>query len=153
MRKVTIEASDDYLGMVQRYATKLEKRIEYDESPNVIARIENLILVCYAGGFAQRKYAPRSRWRIGAAADHEMATKLFFHICGEDEKVQYHYSSLLWRRAELRVDWLWPEITELASALLQEKTMEWGRVRQILSDAWAQKHGVDPAQLVVELRR
>lgn len=134
IRKATIVATEETYGEVTRYATTMERRIEFDNSTFIVDRIEKLILIFYAGGIAQRKFAPRCKWKLRASGDHKKAAHLFSYICGLDEKAQYYYSRLLWRRTELAVDFHWPEIEAVAAALLIEKRLTGKQVRAIMDE-------------------
>jgi hypothetical protein len=135
VRWASIVATEDYLGAIQTFEKRISRRIEYDDSPKVVASIETHIQICHAGPLAQRKRFPRSRWRMSGSKDFEIVAKLFSHIAGFDNKSQYLYSSLLRRRAELLVDYLEPEIEQLAAALLAARTLKWPEIRRICLDA------------------
>ena len=121
--------------MVTRYATRLERRAEYERTPQVTARIETLIQICLAGPLAQRKAFPRSRWKLSGGSDFPKAADLFGYISEHDEKAQNFYWRLLYRRTETLVDLLEPEISALAQELLRLKTIEWTQIRQIFLGA------------------
>lgn len=135
VRWASIVETEDYLGAIRTYVKRILRRIEYDDSPEVVASIERRIQICYAGPLAQRKQFPSSRWRMSGSKDFETAADLFSRIAGFDEKSQYHYSSLLRRRAELLVDYLEPEIEQLAVALLAARTLKWPEIRKVCLDA------------------
>jgi len=132
VRWASIVETEDYLGSIRKYRQPSHKRVEYDDSPKLVAQIENSILICYAGPLAQRRKFPRSRWRLSGSRDFEQAADLFTHICDADQKSQYHHSALLWRRAELLVKLLEPEIARLAAELLRASTLKWSDIQRVL---------------------
>ena len=119
----SIEKTEQYLGMVSRTATRLERQIDFSSDPAVVDRIERLIMICWAGALAVRRLNPRSKWRNGASEDFEKASNLFFHICGFDAKTQQLYSGLLWRRTELLIEGNWPLVEHVAGLLLERTNL------------------------------
>lgn len=151
VRKATIIEAEDSYGQVKQYVTTIERRIEYDHSPIVVDRIEKLIHILYAGGIAERKFAPRCKWRPGARGDHDKVADLFVYICGPDDKAQLYYSKLLWSRTELAVDFHWREIEAVARALLAEMTLTGKQVRAIMDDVL---YGdIEPPELLTKHER
>jgi hypothetical protein len=119
----SIEKTEQYLGMVSRTATRLERQVEDSFSPRVVDRLERLIMIAWAGALAVRRLNPRSKWRNGADSDFEWAGDLFNRICGFDAKAQRLYSGLLWRRTELLIEGNWPLVEHVAGLLLERTNL------------------------------
>src|ERR1019366_5017556 len=116
----------------------------FDDSPHGIARAERHIVVCFAGPLASRKFQPRSRWRRTGTQDFETALELFYRIVvGPDQEYMERYHGLLWRRAELLIDYHWEEIQAVAADLLKHGTLDEAAVRAAIY----RTHGITPEYL------
>ena len=135
VRRASIVATEQHLGMVERYTTRLERRAEYERSPEVTARAESLIQISLAGPLAQRKAFPRSKWKLSGGSDFPKAAGLFGYISEQDDKAASLYWQLLLRRTEILVEFLWPEIDAVADELLRSKMIYWPQIKQICFDA------------------
>jgi hypothetical protein len=116
----------------QRWVWFHDKRGVFDDSPRGRDRVERHILVSLAGQIALRRYAPRSRWRTGSAADTRQAAELFWHICDEDEKAAQLYLALLWRREEWLIDAKWKDVLAVADALMDRRMLKAVEVANII---------------------
>jgi len=144
IKAVTIIPAEDALGEVTHPPIRFASSPGvFDDSVRGIDRAERHIIVLWAGQLAQRKHAPRSRWRVSGSADREAAMKLFWHITSADEKARNLQSALLWRRAELLVEQHWKSILAVADALLEHKTLDADGVRAAVDRA----HGLKPLAL------
>jgi hypothetical protein len=103
----------------------LNKEGQFIRTPSAISRAESRIVICYAGPLASRKFQPRSKWRDGGTTDFGAATLLMGSLQGPDDEYNTLYAKLLWRRAELLVDFRWSEINAVADALLEHRTLDW----------------------------
>lgn len=93
--------------------------------PDDIARIERQIVVLYAGPLAQRKFSPRSRWRVSGAADLERVPRLHRRfLAGSDRRMKEIYARGMWQRAESFVEQHWWNITAVADALVEQRTLD-----------------------------
>jgi hypothetical protein len=124
VRKASIVPKMDTLGHVVHSPLKFGDNGLFDDSPRGIDRAEKRIVICYAGPLASRKFQPRSRWKLGGSGDFDTARMLMAHLQGPDDKYNTLYSKLLWRRAELLVDFRWPEINAVAEALIEHRTLD-----------------------------
>jgi hypothetical protein len=143
IKHVTIVPAEDSLGHVHRRAVQFGRDGLFDDSPRGVDRAERHIMVCFAGQIAQRKHAPRSKWRVDGHADQEVAGALFTHIDHPDKKVRNLQISLLWRRTECLVDTHWKGIQAVADALLKHKTLDAQGVRAAID----RTHGFKPLVL------
>jgi hypothetical protein len=88
-------------------------------------RIERAIIVNLAGPYAQRRHAPRSRWRHGnhfgsnSGADFDNVTDLIFNLHGNN-KVSEAYWRYVEARAEALVEQHWKKIDAVAQVLLRK---------------------------------
>ena len=108
-------------------------------------RIDHAIIVPMAGGLAQKRYNPRSRWRYGGSgaargefllkgSDDQQALELMSRLY-EDEKVRAAYRRYLEARAEAFVKRYWSRIEQLAITLLERETIS-GDIREaMMTDA------------------
>jgi hypothetical protein len=123
IRRVTIVPKDDTLGHAAHFPINFEVDGEFDRSLRGIDRAEKRVVILYAGPIAERKFAPRSRWRLGGSGDFETAADWLSYLQGADDKYNTLHEKLLWRGAELLVDSRWREINAVADALLEHRTL------------------------------
>jgi hypothetical protein len=135
LKYVTIVPGKDSLGHVQRRSVIFGRHGVFDDSIKGIDRGERHIRVSFAGQIAQRKIAPRSRWRVSGRADHQIAMDIFWHICSHDEKARNLYLSLLWRQTECLVDQWWKVIKAVAQSLLERKSLTDEQLRAVIDEA------------------
>lgn len=102
-------------------------------------RAERRIIVLFAGQIAERKVAPRSRWRLGGSSDREQAMELFWHIAHPDEKAHNFHLALLWRKTECLVEGRWKPIEAVAAALLKHKTLTADELRLVIDKSFGLK--------------
>jgi hypothetical protein len=75
-------------------------------------------LICLAGPFAQRRFAPRSDWRSGNR-DFDIVRKELSREFRGDRYFQEKYLEFMEAAAQRLVDHFWAEITVLANALIE----------------------------------
>lgn len=96
----------------------------FDDSLRGTDRAERHIMVRFAGQIAERKHAPRSKWRRGGWVDRAAALELFSRIDHPDPKVRDLHMKLLWRKTEWLVEFRWKDIQAVADALLKHKKLD-----------------------------
>jgi|SRR5579883_2758856 len=139
IRRATIVPDSDSLGHVKHTPLQFGSNGVFDDSLRGVARAEARILICYAGPLAERKFQPRSRWRLHGGADFENAGELMARLQGTDAEYNRLYAALLWRRAELIVDLRWKDINAVADALLAHRTLDLDGVRAAIDSAYGLK--------------
>jgi ATP-dependent Zn protease len=113
----------------------------YISEPHIINWIEHRIVVRFAGGAAQRRYAPHSNWAwgMGHRGNEPAPGSDLYHIdewlrClkreGDDA-----YRAQLEARAKALVKKLWPDIQRVAKALLKKKVLTQSQVRRLMNRA------------------
>jgi hypothetical protein len=159
-RKVDIIPQQDRLGHV--YDRKSRATFPNDRTdPRVIDWVERNIIVDFAGGLAQRHFAPRSHWSRGMGHDG-FVRGLYYD---DDQPITYHvktgygsdlrhidewlkylgrygddaYRAALEQRAAALVKKLFPEIKRVARALLEHKTLTQAQVRQLMKRTAARR--------------
>jgi hypothetical protein len=158
-RKVDIISNGDRDGRV--YNRKRHAAFPDDHDPRVIDLVERAIIVDFAGGIAQRRYAPRSDWAFGMG--HDGLEHDFYYdedddlVCSTSDRITsgsdlYNidarlrmlerdgdaaYRAELEARAKALVARLWPEIKIVAAALLKHKTLSQAQVRRLMNRAAA----------------
>jgi ATP-dependent Zn protease len=143
IKQVTIIPAERSLGHMRHAPIRFARQgepYEFDDSEKGIARTERRIILLWAGPLAERRFAPRSRWRVGAGSDFDVMVELFGQIQGEDDEAAKLYGRLLRRRAEILVELRWKDIVAVADALLEHKTLDAEGVRAAIHRA----HGVEP---------
>jgi hypothetical protein len=158
-RKVDIIKRRDHSGMV--YNRKSRANLPNDRTdPRVIDWTERQILVDFAGGLAERRFAPRSNWACAMGHDG-----LAQDPCYDDGPTTYHvkvaygtdlhninerlktlgrygdaaYRAQLEARAKALVARLWPEIELVAGHLLKHKKLTQAQVRRLVNRAVRRK--------------
>jgi hypothetical protein len=154
-RKVDIISNGKRFGRV--YSRKSRAAFPDDHTdPRVIDWVERAIIVDFAGGIAQRRYAPRSDWAY--AMGHN---GLALDPCYGDIPTTYHvkvaygtdlyningrlktlgrYGDAAYRveleaRAAALVRELYPAIKVVAAALLKHRTLTQSQVRRLMNRA------------------
>lgn len=108
---------------------QLRERPDVAISPGTHVRIENHAVVCLAGDAAQRKLHPRSHYR--AQSDQDQALELLDYISGSNEILCARFK-VARLQAQALVNLRWKEITAVATALLERKTLTRDEVRQAI---------------------
>jgi hypothetical protein len=157
-KTVNIIGNEQWGGLIA-YKAMPKKIRELDHSDaRVIQIIERNIIVTFAGGIAQRRYAPDSPWRRDMGHRYVLTPALYYsdqvigpkrisrpfadsdlaHIddylayMGKHCGVARAYRASLRARTEELVEAHWPEIQRVARALLKQKTMGEGEVRRAM---------------------
>lgn len=138
IRYVTIVPEEDSLGHVKPHVVHFGRHGVFDDRLKGSDRAERHIMVYFAGQLAQRKFAPRSRWRLGGEHDQKEAMDLFWHISHPDQKARNLQLALLWRKTECCVEGGWKEINAVAKALLARRTLTLDDVADVIDEA----HGI-----------
>ncbi|MGC2161247.1 MAG: hypothetical protein WA634_05010 [Silvibacterium sp.] len=71
-------------GWVQHAPVWKNVNLEVDRSARAAGKIRENIVICLAGGQAQRRYAPRSLRNWHRGSDYEGAVDLAFDYCGSE---------------------------------------------------------------------
>lgn len=132
IRDVTIVPTKTFKGLVRRTHVRFVHHGMFDDSLAGSDRAERHIRVAFAGQIAQRKFAPRSKWKRGGAADHALAMELFWPICHADREARDLHLQMLWREAECLVDRWWKVIRLLADELIEHKTLTRDEAREVI---------------------
>jgi hypothetical protein len=112
----------------------------FDDSLRGTDRAERHIMVRFAGQIAERKHAPRSKWRRGGWVDRAAARELFSSINHSDQKVRDLHMKLLWRKTECLVEFRWKDIQAVADTLLKRKRLDATQVAAVIDKV----HGLKP---------
>jgi hypothetical protein len=154
-RKVDIIKRRDNSGMV--YIRKSRANLPNDRTdPRVIDSVERNIITDFAGGLAERRFAPRSNWahamgHDGFAQDPyyddgpttyhvKVAYGSDLHNINKQLKTLGRYGDAAYRaaleaRAAALVRELWPGIQCVARALLKNKVLSQAEVRRLMTAA------------------
>jgi hypothetical protein len=151
-RKVDIISNGDRFGRV--YSRKSRAAFSDDHTdPRVIDWVERSIIVGFAGGLAQRRFAPRSNWArsMGENGTQELhygddnivshvkvAYGTDLHNINERLRMLGRYGDAAYRaeleaRAAALVRELWPQIRTVAAALLKKKVLSQAEVRRLMN--------------------
>jgi hypothetical protein len=96
--------------------------------------------VLYAGAEAVRR-AGYEDWQAGADDDEHNTVDAINRITADDESIDCLYK-LAKRRAVVLVEYYWPEIEAVASALLKSKTLSGEEVERIVHELLDARNGV-----------
>jgi ATP-dependent Zn protease len=103
---------------------------EYDVSLRTVARVENHILVCFAGPAAEARLRGRHNWR-GAGSDMQQAADMVSFLCGSAEEEEA-YLKLVRIRARGLVEAHWVKVEAIAMALMDRRRLTWVEVDTII---------------------
>lgn len=138
IRRVTIVPGREYRGRVFQRALSKSFREKVSAGPQTRERIrlENLIIVRYAGAMAEKVAFGRvDRW-VGKNSDMNGSADLLTHLA-DDEKEQGAYANWLWERTRVLISYwaTWPGVEALARELLQSRTIKGPLAREIFRKA------------------
>lgn len=110
--------------------------LEYDSSPRVQRRIENMALVLYAGPAAQKRFNSKGFRRYHAGSDWSRASQLLSYVVG-DSDVHAAYIKLIDLQATKLIGLPnhWPVIKGIAEALLEHHTLDRKSVHGVILDS------------------
>ena len=147
----TIVPSDDgSFGHVSARKLSQQMREQYTGGPGCGRAgrrlrdvIEAEIVVLFAGGLAEARWKGHRR-RLGTGEDYRMAVEWADCICGSMEETSA-FLGWLYVRARLLVDNPvdWFLIRRFASVLMEEKTVNGRRAREVFGQALTEAHGLD----------
>jgi hypothetical protein len=157
-RKVDIIEHSDRFGMI--YKRKSQATLPYDHTDTrCIDRVERNIIVDFAGGLAERRFAPRSDWASAMGHDgfeHDyyydedgdlvrftsVRTARGTDLDNIDERLRFlgrhgdaAYRAGLEMRAKDLVRELWPDIQRVARELIKHETLSQADVRRLMNRA------------------
>ena len=108
---------------------------DYDSSPRMQRRFENMVLVCLAGPAAQQRFNPHGFRYSHGSHDRREAVDLLNYLVGSQQELQAYYNLIDIRaRAFVNGAYHWKSIEALANALLDSGTMT-GRIVLFLRGA------------------
>lgn len=93
----------------------------------------------YAGAEACRR-AGYTDWRLGADSDYRNAMDMVNRITHDAESIR-HLDAIARRRAVVLVEYYWPEIEAVATALLESKTLTGEDVSRIVPASLLARRG------------
>lgn len=93
----------------------------------------------YAGAEACRR-AGYTDWRLGADDDYRNAMDMVNRITHDAESIR-HLDAIARRRAVVLVEYYWPEIEAVATALLESKTLTGEDVSRIVRESLLARRG------------
>jgi hypothetical protein len=137
IKRASISKHQDSLGRVDHGRIFRNGDLEWNESPQTTARAERAILICLAGPYSQKRFAPRSRWRsqnyigFNGAGDFDHVLDLTFRLHGNGE-VAEKYLRYMEARAEGLVACHWKEIEAVAQDLLKYETMTGDEIKDAM---------------------
>ncbi len=88
---------------------------EYDDSPRMQRRLENMALVCLASPAAQRRFNPKGFRRAHAESDYHQAFDLLSYLTADNELLSAYFNLIDLRARKLVAQSsVWACITNLA---------------------------------------
>lgn len=127
VHRVTVIPSKDYLGLAVCQNALAGIKLDIDNSDRAMIKAEKRILVALAGAAAQKKFSPRSVQSWDPSLDYQVASDIAQRIHGSDDVVDA-YLRWLQFRTEHDVAFHWPQISCVAQALIENKTLNGSEV-------------------------
>jgi hypothetical protein len=141
IKTATIKRAGHILGHVLHDKIFRPGDLEWNVSPRVKMRAERAILATLAGPFAQKRFAPRSRWRSGnftgtmsGDADFDRVYNVINRLY-DDYKVGRRFVQYMEACAEKLVEYHWKEIALVAQRLIERETLTRKEVRVAIFEA------------------
>ncbi len=123
VRKISIIPRKKDYSLGRMNPRKIRMQPDVDVPPAVEIKLMNMMIENYAGVVAGKYLTGRSDHR-GAYSDYEDITNLRSYLSDTfDPLVDKYLDKYLYRRAELLVNWGWPQIQAVAKELLKRKEL------------------------------
>jgi len=134
-RRVTIVATDDWLGRVLLHSSRwLRRRLSAgDWSPRTEVRCYEQIMTSLAGPLAERRFTGRLNRRgagydgtssVVRGSDYDTVSDLVLRLAGEDAQDQLALGRWLQRRTENMLSNYWKAVEAVAAALVERGTIK-----------------------------
>ena len=88
IKQLSILSDGDSAGRMTHHNYFSGVHPEYDTSPRIQRRLENMALVCFAGPAAQRRFNPRGYRHVHADGDFQQAVTLLTCLVGSDKELE-----------------------------------------------------------------
>lgn len=110
--------------------------IDYANTPffhkNKLIGCDEQLTTTMAGAFAQRRFAPRTRWRHDAMPDQDLVIRNLYRWCDETGEVARAHLNYLHLKAKEIVEQNWRHIERVAAGLLKHGSLDESEVRRIM---------------------
>jgi hypothetical protein len=133
---VTIAASTEAQGKLS-FANPLRGiDLRWDSSDRARMKAEKLIVASLAGPFAQKRYKPRSQWRVAGSGFGIIVERgTDFDKLHGNGKVATRYGAYVCAVAEQLVEQNWESIGRLARLLIERKTLTADEIRAVIVES------------------
>lgn len=143
-QKVTIIPNEDYLGSVTNLCDRdfLESILEgvsdfFVPSAIIDYRVKNELMILYAGYLAEKEYGVDNA--EGASSDLEMIKDFIFHYCNDESESAALINFCLETTTTI-LEENWFQVSVLANALIENKTMSFSEVDALYKSLKAKNH-------------
>lgn len=134
IEKVSALADEDFLGVFKGGSPLSSMDPEWDGAPEVIAALENEVVILNCGSIAQRRFNPRSWREHHGGKDRADAVSLVGRLGGSIEHEEALHVQLH-QRAEALISAHWVEVKALARALIEHGELSGDEVTEVLEVA------------------
>lgn len=135
-KSVTIIRAGDTLGHMTHPKSYFKNfNPELDSSPRALKRIEDEMIICFAGQIAEKMFSRRENWRC-SKSDWKSATDSAL-LLGGDSEITWAYTHYIWLKAKalMRQPWIWYLVRSLAKELVNKRKISYREARQIIDHA------------------
>ena len=137
VHRVTIKPGRDYLGRVRH--GKLFSEAEYYAADDLAqVKFARHVKIALAGGLAEKRAFPRSRWRDGTGPDFHVVADLVV-LMYHNDKARYHWLQLLTIETETLLERYWSPLELLASELIAVETLSGAQAVHVIRVARARE--------------
>jgi hypothetical protein len=134
---VSIAPTEDSFGHVGHRNVLRGCNIEWENKLDHRMKMERLVRIALVGPAAERRFSRKGYRRYGGKSDLKFAFELVQFFVGNEEEGSAYLRLLgIQTRNFLNRPGVWDEITALATALLEEKTLTPKRSRSIVRAAF-----------------
>lgn len=133
---VSIARTEESDGRVRHRDILHGCKIEWEDKPHHRLMMERLVPMALAGPAAQSRFSPKGYRHYHGGSDLQDAFELIQHFIGNEEEGSAYFNLLnIQARNFVNQPGVWYEITALATALIEEKTITAQRTRSIVQAA------------------
>lgn len=120
LRRVTIIPDAESKGSASHANPLQNAALDLEATARDRWRMEKLVRISLAGAIAERRFNPRSHWRLGSESDLHSALDLLSYFTGSNREIEAYLALLSVQTEEiLAAAFNWAAVKAVAAALIE----------------------------------